>query len=127
MKSTDEVLKKWMKAINDKNIEQLLALYDEKAVLIPTFSNRILNSPAKIRDYFEKLGSRDDLSLALHEKTVITQKVAETTQALSGIYGWRFALEGEILSFEARFSYFMDLSLKHPIIHHHSSQIPRML
>jgi hypothetical protein len=96
-------------------------------VLIPTFSNRILNTPVKIREYFEKLGSRDDLSLALHEKTVIAQRITETSHALSGIYCWRFALEGEIMSFEARFSYFMDLSLKNPITHHHSSQIPRML
>ncbi|MDA8403016.1 MAG: DUF4440 domain-containing protein [Desulfobacteraceae bacterium] len=123
----EDVLKEWMTAINNRDIERLLGLYDEKAVLIPTFSNRLLNTPEKIRDYFEKLGSRDELSLALHEKTVIVQSINNDTYGLSGIYCWRFALDGELLSFEARFSYFMDLTLPRPIIHHHSSQIPRML
>jgi len=46
---------------------------------------------------------------------------------MSGIYNWRFIVDGELLNFEARFSYLVDLSKSSPIIHHHSSQIPRML
>ena len=46
----EDVLKEWMTAINNRDIERLLGLYDEKAVLIPTFSNRLLNTPEKIRD-----------------------------------------------------------------------------
>ncbi len=38
MKKPEEILKKWMLAVNKGNIESLLALYDKKAVLIPTFS-----------------------------------------------------------------------------------------
>jgi hypothetical protein len=126
-KKPEDVLKEWMQAINNSDLESLLGLYDEKAVLIPTFSNRVLNTPAKIREYFERLSSREELSIALHEKTLIVQSINNDRYALSGIYCWRFALDGELLSFEARFSYMLDLTLSSPIIHHHSSQIPRML
>lgn len=127
LKTPEEVLRQWMQAVNKGDIAGLLALYDRKAVLIPTFSNRLLSSPEKIRDYFEKLGSREELSLALHEKTLIVQSITNDRYALCGIYCWRFLLDGELLSFEARFSYILDLSLSSPIVHHHSSQIPRTL
>lgn len=122
-----EVLKKWMDAINEVDVEGLLNLYAENAILLPTFSNRLLNDSAKISDYFEKLKSYKELSISLHEKTVTVQSLVASTYALSGIYCWRFMVDEELLSFEARFSYVVDLSLERPILHHHSSQIPRML
>ena len=127
IKNPKDILEQWMKAVNDGNVESLLSLYDNEAVLIPTFSNRLLNTPEKLRDYFEKLGSREELSIALHEKTLIIQELKNQIYSLSGIYNWRFAVDGELLNFEARFSYLIDLSKSNPILHHHSSQIPRML
>ena len=127
MKKPEHILKEWMQAINDGDAEALLALYDTKAVLIPTFSNRLLSKRESIREYFEKLASREDLSIALHEKTLNIQSIKDDVYAMHGIYCWRFAIDGELLSFEARFSYVLDLALPSPIIQHHSSQIPRML
>ncbi|WP_089416508.1 nuclear transport factor 2 family protein [Vitreoscilla filiformis] len=127
MNTPRTVLDRWMQAVNQGDVAHLLALYAPHAVLIPTFSNRLLNTPDKLRDYFEKLGSREELSIALHEKTLLTQTLGETVFALSGIYNWRFAVDGELLNFEARFSYLLDLALPAPILHHHSSQIPRMV
>ena len=40
MNKPEEVLKAWMQAVNNGDLEGLTALYDESAVLIPTFSNR---------------------------------------------------------------------------------------
>jgi hypothetical protein len=127
MNTPRTVLDRWMQAVNQGHVADLLALYDPQAVLIPTFSNRLLNTPDKLRDYFEKLGNREELSIALHEKTLLTQTLGETVFALSGIYNWRFAVDGELLNFEARFSYLLDLARPAPILHHHSSQIPRMV
>lgn len=127
MKKPEDILKEWMRAVNKRNIESLLALYDKKAVLIPTFSIKLLSNPENIRKYFENLVKRQKLSVELHKKTLIIQPIKNEMYALSGIYCWRFALDGELLSFEARFSYILDLALASPIIHHHSSQIPRML
>jgi hypothetical protein len=123
----EAVLKTWMQAINAGDLERVLALYNEKAVLIPTFSNRLLDRPEKIREYFERLCLRDELSLAFHEKTLIVQSVQDEVHSLCGIYCWRFAVEGELLSFEARFSWLVNLALPSPILQHHSSQIPRTL
>lgn len=116
-----------MVAANKRDIESLLSLYNEKAVLIPTFSNRLLNNPNKIKKYFDKLMLLEELSVELHEKTLITQPINESLYVLSGFYCWRFEVDQELLCFEARFTYIIDIKLSSPIIHHHSSQIPRMI
>jgi hypothetical protein len=127
MKKPEQILKEWMQAVNEGHVEGLLSLYDEKAVLIPTFSNRLLGTPERIRAYFELLATREELSIALHEKTLGIQLIKDSVYAMHGIYCWRFAIDGELLSFEARFSYVLDMALPQPILQHHSSQIPRML
>ena len=127
MKQPGDVLKSWMTAINRGDVESILSLYDEAAVFIPTFSSRLINPRERLQEYFETLASREELSIALHEKTLIVQSLQNDLHALFGIYCWRFAVDGELLSFEARFSYIVDLKLPRPIIHHHSSQIPRVL
>ena len=122
------VIESWMRHVNEGDIESLLKLYDHGALLIPTFSNRLLNTPEKLREYFERLSSHEELSIALHEKTVITQETKDKNVFMvGGIYNWRFAVDGELLNFQARFSYVMDISQSNPILHHHSSQIPRTL
>jgi len=127
MKTPEEVLKKWIHAVNEGDVESLVDLYDDSAVFIPTFSSRILRTSEGIRDYFTKLATREELSLALHDKTLAIQTVHDGIFIISGIYCWRFAIDGEMLSFEARFNYMLDLNLERPILQHHSSQIPRVL
>ncbi|HPO91004.1 MAG TPA: DUF4440 domain-containing protein [Victivallales bacterium] len=121
------VIEKWMEAINHGNIEALVGLYDTKAVLIPTFSNRLLNSKEKILEYFEKLAKREELRVTIHEKTLQIQHIKNEIFVASGIYTWHFAIDGETFIFEARFTYVIDISNPNPILHHHSSQIPRTL
>ncbi len=121
------VLAKWLEAVNSGDVEELLSLYDTQAVLIPTFSNRLLNTPEKQRGYFEQLSNREKLSVTLHEKTLLVQEITDKIFVLSGIYNWRFNIDDEPINFEARFSYTLDLANPSPILHHHSSQIPRML
>ncbi|MBG92538.1 MAG: DUF4440 domain-containing protein [Chloroflexi bacterium] len=120
-------LDKWIQLVNNGDIENLLNLYDIEAILIPTFSNGILNTPEKLRGYFEELGNREDLSVSVNEKYLVVQELQNHIFALGGIYDWRFNVEGEVQNFEARFSYLIDLSKTSPILHHHSSQVPRKL
>lgn len=122
-----EILNQWVEAVNQGDISKLISLYDNSAVLIPTFSNRILDTPEKIREYFQKLGSREDLSITLHESALSIQSLTDKLYTINGIYNWRFKIDGEVLNFEARFSYIVNLEMASPIIHHHSSQVPRML
>jgi len=127
IKKPEELIKKWLDAVNAGDVNTVLGFYNEKAVLIPTFSNRILGKPAQIKEYFDRLAGREGLSVALHDKTLVSQPSGEDIYALSGIYCWRFMLDAEMLSFEARFTYLLDISQERPILHHHSSEIPRML
>ena len=120
-------LDEWIQLVNNGDIESLLNLYDNEAILIPTFSNGILNTPEKLRGYFEELGSREELSVSVNEKYLVVQELQNQIFALGGIYDWRFNVEGEVQNFEARFSYLVDLSKPNPILHHHSSQVPRTL
>jgi hypothetical protein len=126
-KKAEGLLRDWMKLVNAADVEGVLKLYDKEAVLIPTFSNRLLVKPADLRDYFVRLCAREHLSLSLHEKTLRILPIREEVCSASGIYAWKFDVDGEPLTFEARFSYTMDLSRPAPIVIHHSSQIPRML
>ncbi len=120
-------LDEWIQLVNNGDIESLLNLYDNEAILIPTFSNGILNTPEKLRGYFEELGSREELSVSVNEKYLVVQELQNQIFALGGIYDWRFNVEGAVQNFEARFSYLVDLSKPSPILHHHSSQVPRTL
>ena len=120
-------LDEWIQLVNNGDIESLLNLFDNEAILIPTFSNGILNTPEKLRGYFEELGSREELSVSVNEKYLVVQELQNQIFALGGIYDWRFNVEGEVQNFEARFSYLVDLSKPSPILHHHSSQVPRTL
>ncbi|MBF0587048.1 DUF4440 domain-containing protein [Prosthecochloris sp. N3] len=121
------ILDTWVRGINRGDVDGVLGLYAPHAVLIPTFSNKMINTPELLREYFEKLGSREQLSVELHERKTMEQELGGSLWSLSGLYCWKFAVDDELLSFEARFSYVVDTSLHAPILHHHSSQIPRML
>lgn len=123
----DNIIKNWMNNINNGEIENVLALYDKNAVLLPTFSSIVLKTPAAIRDYFERLSSREGLKVSIHEKTLIVQNLGKEITLLSGICRWEFKIDGQLLNFEARFTFGLNLKQPSPIIHHHSSQIPRML
>lgn len=123
----DNFIKDWMSSINNGEVENLLLFYDKNAVLLPTFSNIVLKTPAAIREYFERLSSREELKVSLHEKSLIAQNLRDDITLLSGIYRWEFKIDGYLLNFEARFTFGLNLDQPNPIIHHHSSQIPRML
>ena len=106
-----DILKRWMDCVNTGDTDGVVGLYNENAILIPTFSNKMLNNYEKIREYFDRLKTYNELSVALHEKTLSIQCLEGNKFALCGIYCWRFLVEEELLSFEARFSFFVDIFL----------------
>lgn len=123
----EDILESWVLAVNAGDCDRIMSLYDERAVLIPTFSNKMLSTPEALKEYFQKLGSREQLKVWLHRKKLLVQPVDEHLFTLSGLYCWEFMVDDELLRFEARFTYLLDTESETPILHHHSSQIPRML
>lgn len=122
-----DVVQKWMELIQSRNLQGVLSLYSKDAIIIPTFSDSMQNSPQKIKAYFNRLFSRTNLSITLHDKTIKVQNLNNELSIISGMYCWKFDVEEELISYEARFSFIVDKSKESPIIHHHSSQIPRMI
>lgn len=85
-KTPRDVIEKWMQAVNLGDVKDLICLYDKQAVLMPTFSNILLNTQEKLRSYFEKLGSLKGLSINLHVNTLQTQAMDNERFVISGIY-----------------------------------------
>lgn len=122
-----ELLTIWIQAVNDGDVALLTGLYDSSARLLPTFSPHFLSKPEQIHNYFEQLASREDLSVQLHEGSVVDQQLSESVSGASGLYSFSFRVDGVLLSFASRFSFLVDTTKPAPIIHHHSSQVPRTL
>ncbi len=122
-----EVLDQWLDAVNRGDADTLVAMYDESARLIPTFSPRILSTPGELRDYFVALASRPGLEVRLHERMVAAQALAARISVISGLYSFSFDIDGNQLTFPSRFSMAIDAERQGPIVHHHSSQVPRTL
>ncbi len=126
-KTAEEVLFQWVTRVCSGNADDIAALYHESAVLIPTFSPHTVITPEGVRDYFGQLATRDGLGVRLHNKALRKQSVSDTLHTLSGICSFEFEVDQVLLSFPSRFTFVIDISLPKPILHHHSSQVPRNL
>ena len=125
--TAEEVLFQWVSRVCSGNADDITALYHECAVLIPTFSPHTVITPEGIRNYFGQLASREGLGVRLHGKALRKQSLSENLNTLSGICSFEFEVDQVLLSFPSRFTFVMDISLPKPILHHHSSQVPRNL
>jgi hypothetical protein len=126
-KNSKELVEVWVNAVNEKQLDCLLGMYAEDSILLPTFSPHTIRTLEGRRDYFERLATRKGLNVFLHERTLRVVALDSKYEVASGIYRWSFEIDDEPLGFEARFTYCVDLSRSSPIVHHHSSQIPRTL
>ncbi len=120
------ICKSWLDAVNRKDLQSVLSLYADDAVLLPTFSPRVLRTADRRRDYFDRLSRQPGLRVHFHERTFSAQAVGNHAIA-SGIYRFEMDVDEAHLVFEARFTFILDLQAEQPILHHHSSQIPRNL
>ncbi|MSU52816.1 MAG: DUF4440 domain-containing protein [Opitutaceae bacterium] len=127
MDSVVALVHRWMDAVNSGRLETVVGLYAEEAVLLPTFSPHALRTPAARLAYFTMLTTRPGLRVSLHENTVRVQSAGGKVEIASGIYRFHVEIDGEPLVFEARFSLIVDVTQSRPILHHHSSQLPRTL
>ncbi len=103
-----KIIDQWVEAVNTGNLEQVLDFYAENSVLIPTFSDRLSDTKEKIRAYFEALVAKKNLSVEIHARTVKEQALTNGLIVYSGIYCWKFEVDGELISNEARFSFVIE-------------------
>ncbi|HSI84554.1 MAG: DUF4440 domain-containing protein [Candidatus Methylacidiphilales bacterium] len=117
----------WMNGLNEGRPNDVVAMYAEDSVLLPTFSPHFLKTPKDREDYFMSLAARPNLRVEMHEKTLKFHTITENVYSACGIYKFIFDVDEATLTFEARFSFVFDLKAPRPILHHHSSQVPRNL
>ena len=120
-----QVLDIWLERLNAGELEHTAALYSQSAVLLPTFSDKAARTPEAVRRYFEALSSHKKLHVYLHPDSVVVQRISEMIHCISGLYCWQFEPGNKNKNVEARFTFVVDLTLEAPILHHHSSQVPK--
>ena len=117
----------WANCVNQGRIDDLIALYDEGATVMPTFSPSAVRNREELRSYFMRLSSREGLHVKLHEMTFDCLWTGEQSYVINGIYDFKFNVDGTLRTFPSRFTFVIDLGKESPILHHHSSQVPQHL
>ena len=120
-----KVLMDWLNKVNTGDIEGVLSMYSDGAVLLPTFSDEIRTTGDDIRSYFVMISSSDRVVVELDSDSMIVQQLTETIFTIGGIYSCLLVKGDEERNFLARFTYTIDISSNKPIIHHHSSVVPQ--
>ena len=123
----ENVLKRWVEHVNKLEVESVVNLYDDKSTLLPTFSPHCLSTPRQIDEYFRQLATKRDLRVELHPETLIKTEIGAGKYIMTGIYSFHFVVDDTSLTFPSRFTFIIDITKETPIIHHHSSQVPRTL
>ncbi|WP_083389667.1 SgcJ/EcaC family oxidoreductase [Trichormus sp. NMC-1] len=95
--------------------------YAKDGVLLPTVSNQVRNTPAEIKDYFQKflklkpVGKIDEENIRIYCNIAIN----------SGIYTFNLTQDGQVNKVQARYTFvYRKVGNKWLIIEHHSSAMP---
>jgi len=112
----------WADAVNSKDVERILALYDAEAVLWGTASPTLRDSPAAIREYFKPGANRPHLKVVLGEQRV---RVYGDIAMNTGYYTFSDIRDGQPVTIPARFSFtYRQRDGRWMIVVHHSSRVP---
>ncbi len=122
-----DVLDAWLAAVNARDLDTVLGMYADEHVLLATFSPHMIRTDEDTRQYFVQLASREGLNVRLHTRTLTEQRLGDAYSVLVGIYTWNFEVDGDPIAFASRFTFVIDVESDKPIVHHHSSQLPRTL
>ncbi len=120
----EEVLNRWVESVNAKDPEALLSMYAASAVLLPTFSSEIRSDLEGIRGYFLKIAQSDRIEVSIHQDSKAVQQLTDNLYSLFGLYTWQIEYAGSRKSFNARYTFLVDVASDRPILHHHSSLLP---
>ncbi|MEP0985150.1 SulP family inorganic anion transporter [Ekhidna sp.] len=111
-------LDKWVKAINNHDINALMQVYSDDAMMIPAFSTRIRRNKEQIKDLYRDLFEKHDLMVAPYQ--VISQKI-DGFKVDSGQYKIKWKSGGFEETNDLRFSFVIKDG---QIVSHHSSIEP---
>jgi uncharacterized protein (TIGR02246 family) len=115
------LFKKWNMAIQSGNPDEVVKLYADDAILVPTLSNKIRHNNKEIRDYFVQFLALNPVGKILEHNIRIYNDIAIN----SGIYSFEINKNNSRTEVKARFSYvYKKFTNSWLIIEHHSSLLP---
>lgn len=117
-------LNSWVKALGGGSVENIVNLYKEGAILLPTLAGGMLRTRKELEEYFTNLLSRENLKVTIDETDVMEMgKFASNV----GTYTFSFTENGKEVKLPARFSFIYELTDKGcKIAKHHSSMSPEV-
>ncbi len=120
------VLSTWAAALRSRNVERILALYTQDALLLATAEHRPLIGPPQIRTYFDRLTSYEGLTVTFQEE--LQRLSSDRATTISGLYtfAWIDPASGAELVTPARYTYTVrdGDGTRARISLHHSSRLP---
>ena len=112
----------WLAAVSSGSSDAVMKLYAKDAVLLPTLSPKVLNTPELRKEYFDVFTAKENLKGTVNEEHI---RVFGYIAVNSGLYTFTFTKDGETVEVPARFS-FVYHKTPHGwlIVDHHSSKLP---
>jgi hypothetical protein len=108
----------WMQTLCSGSVPAMLELYVPNAVLVPTYSEEILQGHDELADYFDEFMDKENFCGRIDE-------VIRQGSVVSGVYTFRWTENGRRQQVEARFTYVFVNTPEGPrILTHHSSEVP---
>jgi uncharacterized protein (TIGR02246 family) len=112
----------WGKALASRDPQQIVALYDQKAVLLATFSNE-LDTSTELLDYFVGLTQKEGLNVEFNEQNI--RVLDENTASNSGLYTFSYVEGDKTVYVPARYTFLYEkVGDQWLILEHHSSIRP---
>ena len=113
---------RWNDALQTGDPDQVVALYADDAILLPTVSNQVRHDPAERRDYFVSFLKKRPHGV-LNESNV--REFGELA-INSGVYTFALTAEdGSVAQVPCRFTFvYRRQDGEWKIVEHHSSQMP---
>jgi hypothetical protein len=122
-----QTLDTWIEKLRANDLDGIVGMYAPGSILLPTFSPHRIDGETGLREYFSALFTRESLQVELHEASLRVIPMSGTAMTLVGIYSFSFVVDDDRLTFPSRFTFVVDTASGTPILHHHSSQVPRTL
>ena len=121
MKTPTEFIEEWMETICSNDVESIVSLYKEDAVLLGTLDKKVRKGRDQIKGYF-------DFFVKLKPCGKITKVVEEDYRRIAvtnGTYNFDLIEDGEKVVAPARFTFVLErVGINWKIQSHHSSKQP---
>ena len=119
-----EIPRIWADRLNAGDVDGVVSLYDENALLLATFDAEPLVQPAQRRKYFEGFMGRPGAGVELDDTTLLPNRLSEGVYQATGLYVFFYEEGGVLVRQNARFTFIVSVDDRHLILHHHSSLVP---